>query len=183
MKANILIIFTLLIIFVFSCYNREKRCKLSKVDKQMIPYELGQTINFIDSLGHPIVLLNDHDKISWVGENGYLFYECRHISMKSQLDNFHIGIIVEASCYASNNNNIYVIVNSFELNIEYNSKGEFVTNDYAYQQKPLESLEINGKIYYDLVENKRYNHTIYYNKTYGVLQLIIDGRDVLTINQ
>jgi len=64
-----------------------------------------------------------------------------------------------------------------------------------YLTENYKSLEINGKVYYEVVEQK-YNSTVYdgrggqskvffqlfYNKTYGILQINRDGENFLTIN-
>lgn|GEM_PF-4404738 len=45
----------------------------------------------------------------------------------------------------------------------------------------FDNLEINGKIYYDVVKQIRDNRQLFYNKTYGILQVIDGDKAILSI--
>ena len=72
------------------------------------------------------------------------------------------------------------------------SKGNFLTVDNVITVH--NSIEINSKVYYDVVESKfipnrqiigepGISMQLYYNKTYGILQIIREGENFLTISQ
>jgi len=163
--------------------------KLTEVDKLMIPYKLGQTINFINSMGQPIVLTVIKDTtILWEEEDNCSLYEALSVNLQSELGDLFIGLSIggEYRCYGTFNspyNCITIWIEPFIYDILYHhTEGEFVT-DTANKQFFYNSFEINGKIYYDVVEhNNSDGMQLFYNKTYGILHVNRDGKNFLTIN-
>ena len=45
------------------------------------------------------------------------------------------------------------------------------------------TMEIGNNVYYDVLEKRNGKDVLFYNKTYGVLKLVENGKDYLTINR
>jgi len=200
MKTKKLILYFLILFIASSCWESMPLTynKLTDIDKQMIPYKLGQTVNFIDSLMQPFVLTVTKDTLFWFAPGDEYYFEKIEVSLKSELNKVSINMDLQAS---ENNYN-----NAFELYIgiykvpfyfyfRYNSEGQFYsdTQDNQYYH---ESIKINNKIYYEVVEkvvNKNYNENgiwvdipvtmkLLYSKKYGILQLEYKDKILFTIN-
>ena len=79
-------------------------------------------------------------------------------------------------------------VTSPHYEIHYDNEGKFL----EYGTFTHDSKEINGKVYYDVVECNTSNDVngkptiptqLFYNKTCGILQINRDGENFLTLNQ
>jgi hypothetical protein len=161
----------------------------------MIPYKLGQTVNFVDSLGQPFVLkvTNDttrsySDEPEWVSVDEWL------VQLKYEFSNFRISLVIDAV-----HSQIRItpsIYHNYYFNLKYDEEGKFVTDTTRSFNKQYyyDSLEINNKVYYDVVENiickAHTSHEnenkipigLLYNKTYGVLQLADKDKVLFTID-
>jgi len=197
MKKTILKIMILNVVLASSCwdaYYYTKVC-LTETDKLVTPYKLGQTVSFIDSIGNSFVLKVIKDSLfcEWLWD-GY-HYERKEIYLQSDKNNTFFSFNLYAPEVFPYNNSFRININNFIFYLSYNSEGEFFTNNlnsiYFHA-----SLEINNKIYYDVVEcikaeatNKEekkeqecFPFRLLYNKMYGVLQLEDKEKTLFTIN-
>jgi len=199
MKTKILTSLILFAVLITSCnkpvyQNRE----LTDVDKSMIPYELGQTVSFVGAEGQPLVLTVTEDTIRFVADrqmdNLYYKYSSRSVSLQSE--NLRIFLSVNSyNSYKSREgyNFINVSVNTntettwVYYAIYYDKEGNFLEQggNFIYGSK-----EINGNVYYDVVECKTDKGVngqsvvptqFFYNKTYGILQINRDGENFFTL--
>ncbi|MCL2073822.1 MAG: hypothetical protein FWH18_07875 [Marinilabiliaceae bacterium] len=203
MKLNILIILLFFGFLISSCCRGKEveRWEIPEDGKQLIQYELGQTINFIDSLGNPFILTVTNNTTSWKKwdlEESH----CEYVSVKEKLvtlipDSDYLSIIylgIHHIGISGCQNCLIMHLSQYAFVLSYNIDGLFLSDDlYQYF---YDSLKINNKFYYDVVEreerhNHRYNENgefislpdqLFYNKEYGILQMKIEGRDFFTID-
>jgi len=199
MKPKIFIILILIAVLVSSCwywfdYSYTKAC-FSEADKQIIPYKLVQTVNFIDSLGQYFILTVTRDSLFLVWEYDDYCFERKEVYLQSDHNNFLISLTLSANY--DNIINIYIRQFNFNFRLFYNSEGMFYTNTEYNTQYYHESMEINNKIYYDVIEcigknifyankpeqvQEYLSMRILYNKTYGILQLDEEDKTLFMIN-
>ena len=188
MKTKFLIILSLFSFILFSCWKREYTYyKITDTDINMIPYRLEQTVNFIDSLELPFVMTVKEDYITWVLYSDIVKGECRSVILQSKKNSLPIELLVGASENEFEKKYISIYINPFGFWIRYDLDGQFVTDTEGENKQYFhDSIEINNKIYYNVVEYIKvedfgYNDEILskdrlpmrliYNKTEGILQL------------
>ena len=196
MKTKIFIILTMLSVLIFSCWlgeEKEQWYELTDTEKNIIPYEIGQTVFFIDSLGQSFYATVSNDSTYWKETDAYSWAQYRMVSLKFNTSNLYMELYSGRSI-------IYVYIYSeFKLffSLSYNCNGNFYTNDKYENDKQIihKSLDINNKIYYDVVEETRIAsliveygidekrmRSILYNKSYGILQVKEDDKVLFTID-
>ncbi len=177
----------LLAVLVSSCKHETLRYELTEAARQSIPYELGQVVTFIDSAHQAIDVTVTADEVYWtIPEDSELgrysvTLESRIVRLQSEYDNLDIRMQI----FAMNiiNGDIYSKL-SIKINSNYfwaplcfdNVEEQFVS--YGGIQYFHDSLEINNKMYYDVIEDPS---QLYYNRTHGILQIRKDEKSVLTI--
>ena len=183
MKAKIFISLALLTVLVTSCNKPVYMYyELTNVDKQMIPYELGQTVSFIDSEGQPFILTvtTDTTVLFTDREMDNLYLTIYRRVVRLQSDSLRISLSVTAKYPKDSYNTIDIDIRLIpSVYLHYDKSGNFLTNTFNFFH---DSIEINGKVYYDVIEQKG-NTQLFYNKTYGILQINRDGENFLTINE
>ena len=177
MKTKILIILALFAILTSSCHkcrNLYPDYQLKDVDKQMMPYEKGQTVKFIDTDGKTFNFTVTKWSINTVPNHHCEGVETLKGKLASEQHTINFDFYMQ--CYEGAF--VRVKVSKFSFELLYNKYGNFFTSN-SYSIRPQyfhDSLEINNKIYYDVVERIKYDGynvfeaRILYNKTYGVLQ-------------
>ena len=161
------------ICFVFSCFKRDNEIsyyRLNEVDKQMIPYKLGQSVNFIDSFGQPLVFTVTKDTIDIYGDedDDYSLVRTEHLICVLESDSINFGVKMVITGQDSKGernknkfNSIYVSVENllisslysmFTFYVYYDNKGNFYIRDFYDIDEIYEVYEINGRIYYDVVK-------------------------------
>ena len=190
MKSKTLIIIILTSILASSCCRskEETRWDLTEAEKQLIPYELGQTINFIDSVGNPFVLTVTENSSRW----HYYFIEsherCENyvsinrktVRLKSDTYNLTISLWINDYSYTSKNEYLTFLITPFGcyFDIRYHEGGQFSMDDY---QNVYDSLIVNNKTYYEVVEKIEASRSILYNKTDGILQVCDKNKELFSI--
>ena len=196
-------------VFVSSCCKSKEveRWDLSEADKQMIQYDLGETLFFIDSLGQAFSLIVTSNSTTWhtyfieTHENcePYRSINVKSVTLLSDNDYVNsISMLVNFNSwgYKSNCIDFQILPLGYFFGLFYDDFGQFITENTYGPQYFYDSLNINNKIYYDVVEreerhNHRYNENgefislpdqLFYNKEYGILQMKIEGRDFFTID-
>jgi len=199
MKPNILIILTLLAGLVSSCVGKDKRCVFSEEQKKVIQYEKGKVISFIDETGLPVdavvikseIFLSKEREGGFFGKNIILNHKKATLTIEAFDLDIELGFNCNECPYSESYGCSLMIseqkYRSWSFGFELDAKGNFlINNSTAFHN----SLEINGKVYYDVVEGNRLlqtldkpdiNWQLFYNKEYGILQIKIDGKDYLTI--
>lgn len=203
MKSKILIAFLLLTGFsaICSCSRELKRCNLTEAQKELIPYEKGQTISFLDKSGQTVNLTVIKSELGWEQDrqgSGFKvdYISCRYISVKleSEPNNFDISLYLKAGDCLSGNDycslEIWIPPSPHQGYFVFSSdlEGNLSHNQYFH-----DSIKINNKVYYDVVEceflriywsidEPEISMQLYYNKMYGILQIIRDVENFLTIN-
>ena len=190
MKTKRVILLALLAVLASSCKGEEDyRLKLTEVDKQMIPYRLGQTVSFINSSGQVFDATVTEDKTDWWVWDEGLSVDRRTVRLQSEFDNIDIELWVNGcDRYVDSINFVRILVRDFsQFRLYYDSKEGGFLEQTPYEEEYFyfyDSLEINNKVYYDVVEDKAFNGAtqIFYNKTYGILQVAKNEEIFLTRN-
>lgn len=165
----------LLAVLAFSC-TKEKRYYLTEVDKQMIPYQVGDTIYGRDQWEKQKILTVRYIKTDWItdGYNDWLWSQWQVTHVQSEQDDFSF----ELAIYNWRDYDIKSLIISSKIgySVVYDKNGKFVD--------VYDSLQINNKVYYDVAFSELENnlHQVYYNKTYGVLQIKEYGKTVFTLD-
>ena len=201
MKTKEIILLALVAIFSFSSCKGEElgRCDLPK---GLIPYKKGQVYSFIDGAGQTINVPVIRTETRWAqsrDETEYDYYTFRSdiIELYSEQDNLKISFRFDADdCILKRGYNeiAFDVIHLDEFcvfTLRTNAEG-FLVGDYTSQSVEMhtsfrESTEINGKVYYDVIEKSFVANTgvsaqLFYNKTYGILQINLDGKNFLTLN-
>lgn len=188
MKAIKLIVSVGLVAMTFLGCNKEKH-PLTEVDKQMIPYKMGDTIRFIDENGRLSTFPVVEDRISWEEENAELTpvtYESKQVTLKSERSNQWIWLTISAWTTPHKTTRFisfseWSFLGAFR--IYYDSEGRFRT-DVGQYQYVYDNIEINGKVYYDVCFVRGWDEAqreLYYNTDYGILQVKNSGRNIFTL--
>jgi len=186
-----LILLALLAIFAFSsCKGGEEICRseLSEGKKQSIPYEKGQVISFINAKGQVIDFTVTESKMEWkqIPEDGltddYSSIQIKSATLKSIPSDLEISLKVNADgCLQDGYSLLNIEINNdWGISLISDAEGNLWTDSKTSFHK---NIEINGKVYYDVFEQKTYTSVqLFYNKTYGILQINRYGENFLTLN-
>jgi len=209
METKKIILLALVAVLATSCKSEEEvgRYDLTEAQQQLVPYEKGQVVRFIDGAGKIVNFTVIKGELQWLRDserddkydNKYIMYRRKFATLKSEIDNFQIGVYINSNNIGSDYFACFGVQIRPNTNISWyyelyaDSEGNPKTSTYNYTSTSFhKSLEINGKVYYDVIEQKReeYLNTnlnprvpiqLFYNKTYGILQVNKGGQNVLTI--
>ena len=205
MKSKILIILLLIFVFISSCARETGSCKITKAQEQIIPYEKGKVICFTDSIGESVYLTVIESKVIEYHEsdgnlrNNYFTLKNKEVLLKSDTNNIEINLSAERYCWSDDYQGQFgVDIEQDTLNFYFqiDLDGNFLNYSEGYTFNYFhDSLKINNKVYYDVIEQKNdysnYEGSIYisrlpiqlfYNKKVGILQIKRNGKDYLTLN-
>ncbi len=187
------------------CHNRnEGNVELLPAHKKSVPYKKGDVCDFVDKNGQIVRFVvaekknnwkqknEDHDGGGFIDCSDYFLFEEDIITLRSESNNSEISEIHLSSSidneYDDNwnlrwDNNIcrtdikFLYSNNwYNFRFRYNQNGEILINDKKFF---YETMEINNKIYRNVVEN----NGLFYNSTYGILKISQGKTDILTINR
>lgn len=170
-----------------SCYLAVERVPLMEYQKQMIPYKKGQKVCFTDAQGDTILFTTTDITTDWDWDETAVikfWIERYKVKLQSesgeQINLYMKSIEVD---YGDDCEIVISIKNSY-FNLPFDCTGKFYPRaNYDGQWRVYDSLSINDRIYYDVVEENHKNGQLYYNKIYGILQLKQNGKDILTLQQ
>ena len=206
MKTKKIILLALFAVSAFTNCKGEEYCRseLTEPQRQLIPYEKGAVYSFINSEGQVVDLTVTESKLDWLQlsigsyKGDYASSEVKTVVLQSETADFEIKLQIFSSDCAHNidySNLLISINNSRDFDLNADAEGNFLDGSkYTTPISFYDNLEINKKNYHDVVERK-YNRTIYdgaggrhqvlmllfYNKTYGILQINRDGENFLTL--
>ena len=180
---------------------RDTKVRLTDFDKQMIPYVIGETLSFIDSVGQNFVLKVIKDSLSrWMESEDY--YEFRQVYLQSEDNNLFISLLVVAPSDMSTKkcrkhpvrDKMLVKKDPFANSVPLGTQcfpyivsltGHLSTACVLF----LPILCPYGTIHYRQFANDTtlarwfiITTTLFYNKTYGILQLDYKDKVLFTIN-
>lgn len=168
------------LVALYGCIDSKEWRSLTTIEKQMIPYELGDTVRFVDEKGVLSLLTVDRDVIYKEQYSGGLsteiLYEVRNVRLSSERGD--LSFVLDVAAWRIWNNHIpHIYINmgkdkNFEFEIPYDSKGNIGNYD---------SLEINNHTYYDVAVAESRGVQLYYNKTYGILQVTQNEKNIFTL--
>lgn len=176
-------------VVLFGC-TKEERYALTAIDKQMVPYQKGDVVRFIDEKGRLSTLPVVVSEIKWDEEKVKLrpaIAECKTVRLESERDeDLWLYMTVRAWTTAHEDNRFISIskwsfIGSFR--IYYDSEGRFRTDAGQYQYV-YDSIDINHYVYYDVCFVRGWDDArreLYYNKDYGVLQVKDAGKSIFKL--
>ncbi len=162
-------------------YNR-----LSRTDREMIPYHIGDTVRFVDERGERVTVVATEEERSWditSEEFTELQVERLTVRLKSDTGNHYILVFVAGHEANDDTRHMEVWTNQAGADLRYSSGGELVN---YYNSIVYDSVVIGGRVYHNVAwGNGRspvgYNEG-YYSKTHGLLQMQTDGKTVFTLD-
>ncbi len=204
MKSPHLTTITGIMLLASSCCNvKEGNLGFSQAQKQMTPYKKNRTCRFTDNKGAAINFTVVEKKKDWrradVAEGAmcgdYVLIEQSFITLSSKSGDWKIDLYAEMN-WTYNDSWILEWDRtctqriSFWRSIDQNFKnfrfrcdrdGRFaIDNTSTFLH---ENMAIGGRTYDNVVENRSGEDVLFYNKAYGVLKLVENGKDILTINR
>lgn len=211
MKKKQLLLSLILTIFIFTnCEGKELcRSNLTDAQKLLIPYELGQTLSYIDNNGQIIdfivtkneLALNKDDQDGRL-DGDYYSYQRKTIELKSDANNLKILVQLFAnSCYPKEHSGQLRINTNIKWKNYLSSRLAFYSkhdeNAVFYTDKEIifhENIVIKNMLFHDVLEQTgtfslldgvggefNFSKQLFYNKTYGILQINIDNENYLTL--
>lgn len=109
--------------------------------------------------------------------------ECRKVNLQSESGESISLELGESNDYEYYNEpGLRIRVNNIHLHLLFDCEGIFYTDNY---QTAFDSFSINDRTYYNVVlqEIGDASTQLYYNKTYGILQVNQNGKSLLTLQK
>ena len=204
-RWNIQIILLSLVLMSLVCacsLAKTKYYSLSGIDKSMIPYQIGDTVRYVDDKGDLVTLVASEIQEEWVPgeENEFTgklhdVTEYRRVFLRSEQGaSLFIQIegggeprrLLRAVGLNSRSTLAYAVL--------YDSKGDFVeevewdNEVFAHKYYVYDKIWLNNHVYHDVAmyygRHSHYKDTIqfYYNKSHGVLQMTENGKTLFTLD-
>ncbi|MCM1531341.1 MAG: hypothetical protein NC048_05420 [Bacteroides sp.] len=168
-----------------SCKPSPGRYSVTVLERQMIPYQIGDTVRFRNEHGETITLTFAQETSKWDLKEDNMLEEHRSITLQSESKAYKLFLTMLAwGEYGYAYRCIAVVLNSPHVqgDIAYDSKGNLII--YKHLWVLYDSISIDGHTYYDVSEdNTSSPYQSYYNKTHGVLQMKKDGKAVFTLQE
>ncbi len=211
-KHLILLIALISLFSSCTCLHREKaRIQFTEAQKQLIPpYEQDSVVSFIDQNGN-LIDFTVAEIEKWWHEmdidygamcSDYAVFETERITLKSPSNDceLKVSIGLNTSDFDQNGKNVLTWDGSCCIEIVYSSpdecwnvwmnadkSGVFSTNDHTFF---YEDIELNNHVYHDVIET---THTctkdtqeisigLLYNKDYGIIQMKMFNKNILTLS-
>jgi hypothetical protein len=202
-----LLVFVLVLFALFSCCREDpvesERIALTENEQQLIPYEIGQHINFIHSNGYEFEFEVTDDTLEWqtysefcewncCGQE-YISYQVRTTTLESAYPDLTINISIGSYGFGYYPEFLSLDINHRHfLSIAYDSLANFAC-DPRYGMNCLDSVIIRDKTYKDVVEKKFDSHyfiedstilipeSVFYNHL-GLLQIKMSDEETFSVN-
>ena len=191
MKRLHIPLFAIMAVMAVSCYPVVERVPLMAYQKQMIPYQKGQKVCFTDAKGDTSLFTTTDITTEWNWDETALikiWLQNYTVNLQSE---FNDQISLKVGTFSLDYdgidyyNKVNLILKDLDFSLPFDCAGKFYihTEYYGSQWHVYDSLSINDRMYYDVVEENNQNGQLYYNKTYGILQVRQNGKDILTLQQ
>ena len=167
-----------LMLTAFSC-QKNLRWPVKSSDRKMIPYQIGDTVRFINACGEIVTLVVTTDTKSWDYDDVYV--ETETVVLASDSGNYKLSLSVEGR--ADNIRCLLFGMNSSGGIAFYNPKGNLLSWG---ESSVFDSVLIGNHVYYNVAVSN--TSPIdgptqgFYNKAYGVLQMTKNGEPVFTLD-
>ena len=190
MKRLHLLLFAIMAATAVSCDIAVERVPLMAYQKQMIPYQKGKEVCFTDVRGENTLFTTTDISTEW-NEDGAAITKCwlqRYTVILQSESGDQISLRVGSFSFdyygMDYYNKVNITLRNLEFSLPFDCAGKFYTHtEHGSQWHVYDTLSINNKEYYDVVLEEKGNNQLYYNKTYGILQVRQDGKDILTLQQ
>lgn len=196
----------LVIAAVFSACCREEsqeiaRYELSASELDLIPYSLGEKVNFIHSNGYTFDFTVTDEKIEWKTYQpfcewdccgiDYFSYQVKTTTLESSYPQFTLRFSLgNSASFEGASNNLVISLNGYSFIVQYDEEINLLSNSTEHTIL-LESVTLNGKHYSNVIEKTFiYDDSstsglrvekMYYNKL-GLLQIKLSNNETYTIN-
>ncbi len=190
-SLHTLLLAIIVAVMAVACDVAVERIPIMEYQKQMIPYPKGQKVCFTDAEGNTTLYTTTDVTTEWGYDWEALIkvwlqeYKVILQSKSGDLISLHVGSDPYSyDGYALNHssyNEINLTLKGLAFLLPFDCAGKFYSRDGIC--RVYDSLSINDRIYYDVVEENHKNGQLYYNKIYGILQLKQNGKDILTLQQ
>ena len=189
MKRLPILLFMIMAVMAVSCDIAVERIPLMEYQKQMIPYQKGQTVCFTDANGKTILFTTTDIITEWDWDEAAFIkiwlqkYKVKLQSESNDMISLQIGTFsYDYYILDTSSNKVSLTLKDLHFGPPFDCAGKF----YAHAEDGslwhvYDTLSINNKEYYDVVLEEKGNNQLYYNKTYGILQVRQDGKDILTL--
>lgn len=191
--------------------NEIMRCDLTKDQELVIPYEKGHVYGFINGFGTAVndvtvtEITEDWLKSRDEDTEDYFTYKKKSVTLESKQSNLKVFLNLTANGCLNGGDYCTLEVGFLPkinekctgFNLSFDAEGNLKESNYnrsIYDPTFHKSIEINGHVYYNVVElNFRCVKTgvsqpydipmqLFYNKTNGVLEVKSDGKTYLKID-
>lgn len=163
---------------------------LLKGDNAVIPYKLNKTVHYVDAQGELSTLTVSKDLTWWDYSWEDVKCQYRSVSLTSVQGEFSITLSVYgvgksyvagvSSQRELRHLDVCLFPSNNKTTIFYDYKGNLV----MFPEKRMylyDSLTIGDNTYYEVAFRENETTQLYYNKTYGVLQIKQNGEDIFTL--
>ncbi|MCM1042578.1 MAG: hypothetical protein NC324_05890 [Bacteroides sp.] len=206
-KIHVIIPIVLASLIFFSC-GKPERIPITTVQRQLIPYQKGDTIRFTDEKGNLITMTFTKEISKWLereeGMSPSLMEEERTILLQSDSGRYSLTLKLLSWDIGANPKTLNFSIESPFENAEgkarYNeNSGDFVIDEWRQVEANLDferytifdvldNVMIGNHTYcnvsfYENASQRNKTKTSYYNKTHGVLQVKKDGKAVFTLQE
>lgn len=171
----------MVVLMATSCNIALEKHPLMAYQKQLIPYKKGQKVRFTNENGDTI-LFTTKVITEWVEDVWSVTRiqtECRKVNLQSESGESISLELGEPDDYGYYNEpGLRIRVNNIHFHLLFDCEGIFYPNTF-------DSLSINNRTYYKVVlqEIGDASTQLYYNKTYGILQVNQNGKSLLTLQK
>lgn len=183
-------------LFAVSCVHTVERCNVTVSDRLMIPYQTGDTVYCIDAKGKRVMLTVTDETSWWDHYDEYLWEEHRRVHLKSEDSAYKLSISVQGWNYGNYSHKKLSLGFDSPFGSScggalYDRGGYFKSwsggsSDTYTQWEVADSLSIGNRTYYDVALYYHFQSNLSwhscYNKTYGVLQMMLDEKLVFTLD-
>ncbi|MDE6493572.1 MAG: hypothetical protein K2L50_03195, partial [Bacteroidales bacterium] len=189
-KMRMIIPMVLILALAFVSCQKIRHQYLQRVDKDIVPYQMGESYRFVDGQGDTVALRVNGIEDKWNTDLGGfmvdIWVQYRKFSMSSASGDFRFVIVACGHEYGGSPNertlSVSVWPSGLGTMIEYNRSGRFIkaTGSYYGDQQVYDSLLLGDQMYYNVAERvKPDSYKVYYNKAYGVLQVQTNDKIIL----
>lgn len=170
----------ILAVLLVSCNkNKEEYRYLTDTARQMAPYQIGDTVYFLDESGQRRMLITTEIEDSWTGADSDL-----DIWLQTQITRLNApsqDVYLEVVIYENSRISASLSCDGKHYWANHLS---FNSQTWGFPYNSLDSVVINNHLYFDIgidsLPGSR--HAFYYNKSHGVLKITQEDKTVFTLD-